>query len=580
MVRQITLRFKLFLLASVLLSTGLPAFYDMRAAAQGNEGEYNLTGVELPEGCVLYQVKGETACRQASADESLFISNRVSGVDLDVISPVRRHQQGGLTIILRATSQLDNFPQAKAAFIKAAAAWESVIQTPITIIVDVDFGPTWFGQEYPEDVIGLTNPQLLVAEPFYQMMHRRLLNTASSQKELSLYESLPAIEVPTDMGGTRTIFAPSAVFRAQNFINPVADPATEPVTFGPPPAIGLNSSVDFDFDPSDGIDPNKADFDAVVTHELGHVLGFVSVTGRREIEPDRPVGVSIWDVFRVRFGATMESFPADQRILTSGGDQFFFVGSDEWPLSTGRPDGTGGDGRQASHWKDDSILSRRIGIMDPTLPPGKRQTITLDDLAALDLFGYSVRPIGNNKPAINSIEAKLDGELLLIEGTATDPDGDVVQAQLKLIDKKDLIVGETAPFAVDFGVPATLRFAIPFADMGRFPSVVKVGLILIDSRGNRSATSVTDFSKGDGSGPKLSLATFKADKLTVKGKRMKGDLQLEVNGLVVAPPLAIEKSGKKLTVRGQAAELNLRAGSNRIRVLSNGLSSNLVVIEL
>jgi hypothetical protein len=61
---------------------------------------------------------------------------------------------------------------------------------------------------------------------------------------------------------------------------------------------------------------------------------------------------------------------------------------------------------------------------------------------------------------------------------------------------------------------------------------------------------------------------------------MKGDLQLEVNGLVVAPPLAIEKSGKKLTVRGQAAELNLRAGSNRIRVLSNGLSSNLVVIEM
>jgi hypothetical protein len=580
MVRRITLQFKLFLLASVLLSTGLPVSYDTRAAAQSDEGEYHLAGVEMPEGCVFYQVDGEAACRQANADESLFISNRGPGDDLNPISPVMQHQQGGLTIILRATSQLDSFPQAKDAFLKAAAIWEEVIQTPITIIVDVDFGPTWFGQEYPEEVIGMTNPQMLVAEPFYQMMHRRLLNTASSQQELSLYESLPAIEVPTDMGGTRTVFAPSAVFRAQNFINPVADPATEPATFGPPPAIGFNSSVAFDFDPSDGIDADKIDFDAVVTHELGHVLGFVSVTGRLEIDPTRPVGVSVWDVFRVRFGATIETFPDQQRILSSGGDQFFFVGNDEWPLSTGRPDGSGGDGRQSSHWKDDFILNRRIGIMDPTIPLGKRHTITLDDLEAIDLFGYRVRPVGNNKPAIDSVEADLNGDLLVIGGTATDPDGDVVEAQLKLIDNKGLTVGETAPFAVDFGVPATLRFAIPFPDMGRFPSVVKVGLTLIDSRGNRSGTQVADFSKGDGGGPKLSKATFKSNKLTVKGKQMKGDLQLEVNGLIVAPPAAVEASGKKLTIRGQAAELNLRDGANRIRVLSNGLRSNLVVIEL
>jgi hypothetical protein len=105
-------------------------------------------------------------------------------------------------------------------------------------------------------------------------------------------------------------------------------------------------------------------------------------------------------------------------------------------------------------------------------------------------------------------------------------------------------------------------------------------LTLIDSRGNRSGTQVADFSKGDGGGPKLSKATFKSNKLTVKGKQMKGDLQLEVNGLIVAPPAAVEASGKKLTIRGQAAELNLRDGANRIRVLSNGLRSNLVVIEL
>ncbi|HET9530925.1 MAG TPA: NF038122 family metalloprotease [Blastocatellia bacterium] len=580
MVRRITLRFKLLFLTSLLLSSGLPATMNMRAAAQDNENQYQLTGVSLPEGCVLYSAGGEAACRQADQEESLFISNRVHDPSLNVISPVRQHQQEGLTIVLRATEQLESFPQAKAAFLKAAALWESHIQTPMTVIVDVDFGSTWFGFDYPENVIGMTNPQVLVAQPFYQMMHRRLLDTASSQHELSLYESLPAIECPTDMGGTRTVYAPSAVFRAQNFINPVAEPTGEPPSFGPPPAIGFNSAFSYDFDPSDGIDSDKIDFDAVATHELGHVLGFISVTGRIEIDPSLPVGVSVWDVFRVRFGATMESFPTDSRILSSGGDQFFYVGDQEMPLSTGRPDGTGGDGRQASHWKDDSILNHRIGIMDPTLPLGKRQTVTLNDLEALDLFGYRIKPVGNNRPAINSLEADLVGELMTISGTSTDLDGDIVQAQVKLIDNKGQTVGETAPFAVDFGIPANIHFTIPFGEMGRFPSVVKVGLTLIDSLGNRSETEVADFTGGDAAGPKISKATLKGEKLTLKGKRMGGNLQVEINGIVVAPPAAIAANGKKLTVKGQAFELNLQSGANRVRVISNGLRSNLLVITL
>jgi hypothetical protein len=46
-----------------------------------------------------------------------------------------------LTIILRATAQLDAFPEAKAAFIRAAQNWENLIKSPVTIYIDVDYGP-------------------------------------------------------------------------------------------------------------------------------------------------------------------------------------------------------------------------------------------------------------------------------------------------------------------------------------------------------------------------------------------------------------------------------------------------------
>ena len=76
----------------------------------------------------------------------------------------------------------------------------------------------------------------------------------------------------------------SANLRALGLINPVANPSGEQANFGDPPSIGFNSEFDFDFDPSNGVDSNKTDFDSVVQHELGHVLGFESNVGYKEID--------------------------------------------------------------------------------------------------------------------------------------------------------------------------------------------------------------------------------------------------------------------------------------------------------
>jgi hypothetical protein len=86
----------------------------------------------------------------------------------------------------------------------------------------------------------------------------------------------------------------------------------------------------------------------------------------------------------------LDIFTTAQRILSSGGNQTFFDGTQELALSTGRPDGTGGDREQASHWKDDRLTGQFIGIMDPTLADGVRETISDQDIAALKSFGYAV----------------------------------------------------------------------------------------------------------------------------------------------------------------------------------------------
>jgi hypothetical protein len=534
------------------------------------------------QACALYQNSKGLGCRDARRDEARQLAAPRDARQLRVISSPQINQTSGLTIILRATEQLESNPTAKAAFLKAAAMWESLIQTPITVVIDVDFGPTFFGQPFPKGVAGFTVPQLLFAEPIYPALHGRLLDIANTKKKNDLYLNLPNLIVPTDQGDTQAIVAPSAMFRVWGFIDATADPDHESSAWGPAPAIGFDSHIAYDFDPSNGIDADKADFDAVACHEIGHVLGFISYVGQLELNPDGPLALSIWDLFRVGPGTNLDGFSTADRILSSGGAQYFYGGGDTYALSTGRPDGTGGDERQASHWHDDAIAGEmRLGVLDPTLPAGRRETITLKDLEALDAFGYWVKPVGNTQPALKSVAGDLNGNVLTLSGTLNDLDGDVVQAQLDLLDAKGHVLGQTAPFAVDFGVPTTQFFNFSVQQMGSQPAVTQVSVTLIDTHGNKSKSMVTDFSGGDAGGPRLTTASYKASTFSVKGKRFGDQPQIEVNGTIITPPSGFSNvSPKKVSVSGLAADLNLKTGPNRIRIISNGLRSNLLVVDM
>lgn len=320
-----------------------------------------------------------TVCRPSGERTS-----RPRAVPLHVIGEDVHATAGGLNVVLRATAQLEAYPAAMAAFGRAAAVWEARIANPITVYVDVDFGPTYFGVPFNSGVVAIAVPDDRVSdEGAYAQLRQLLAAHADNAAEAALYAALPADAIPTDLGPTSRYNSPASLLRALGAL-----PGT-PLPSENAPAIGFNSAYGYDFDPSDGIAGNRLDFEGVVVHELGHMLGFVSKVG--DVELGAPVNApAIFDLFRFRPGVTMGLFTTEPRIVSSGGDQVYFAGGEPLELSTGRDDATGGDGRAASHWRDDTLTGISLGIMDPSVKRGVPLRLTPTDLAVFDTIGYTL----------------------------------------------------------------------------------------------------------------------------------------------------------------------------------------------
>lgn len=374
-----------------------------RIAGAENHGMKPMPVTGSGDYLIVYE-NGNSLCRAVSPQDTFDMHRRDPNIDLQVITAPKSEAQTaatppGLQIVLCGTSQLNSFPQARDAFLRAARTWENLIATPITIIIDVDYGTTRFGEPYEPNILGATNSQIFSFRStgtagFYTLLRAFMLNDASSAAEATLYNLLPLAALPIDITNTaggqtaESIAASSANFRALGIFDPVANPRIEGIDA---PSIGFNSAFGYDFDPSNGIDGDKLDFDAVVVHEIGHALGFNSFAGSKELDTTSRAIASVWDFFRFRPGTTLSSFTTAPRILSSGGTQAYFAGEAESMLSTGRPDGMGGDGNQATHWKDNRFTGLYIGIMDPTGSRGERNQITATDLNAIEAFGYTLR---------------------------------------------------------------------------------------------------------------------------------------------------------------------------------------------
>ncbi len=360
---------------------------------------------------VLYQnSSGEVVCRAATPAEGSQLDNiNPSSQGLQLINHLQSDRYAhrtsrarvttisgtNLTINLRATAQLDSNTAAKNAFIRAAQNWETVILSPITIYLDVDFGATNFGQPWGASVLGSTSTP---GNSYpYQTVRANMIAEANGEgnaTKQAIFNALPSTTLPTDLGAASTTSVSASLARAIGLLPAVAQPSDSAGR------IAFNSSFTYDFDPTDGITPGQTDFDAVATHEIGHALGFVSDAGTSSVTPRD----AVWDLYRFRTGTTSGTFTTAQRVVTIGGSpdplQFDFIpGNAELGLSTGGPSGVstnGGDGRQSSHWKHVAACLGAIGIMDPAISSGCRRTISASDQLALTSFGYNLT--NNNAP--------------------------------------------------------------------------------------------------------------------------------------------------------------------------------------
>jgi hypothetical protein len=303
------------------------------------------------------------------------------GLQLARISPLDKRQA---TIVLNAGPGLAANAEALAAWDRAVAAWERWLRDPVTIVINGDL------ESLPPGVLGASTARLFAN--LYGTLRSAMIADAEDDEDIVAGLPTPAqlnLLLPPGFTYPGQAVATKANLKALGFDMSFdnAQPDAEIV-------FSTNALGRFDFDASDGIDPDKLDFEAVVVHEIGHALGFASAVDQADIMRDQGQTGALYpyalDLFRLLPNLGAVDFTGAERLLTTGDLAAMHVthdGTDDLAMSTGA---NLGDGNQASHWKDDVLSGSFIGIMDPTLSNGQREELTGVDLRAFGLIGWDM----------------------------------------------------------------------------------------------------------------------------------------------------------------------------------------------
>lgn len=298
---------------------------------------------------------------------------------------------GSFNINLVPNASLSGNAAALAAFQRAADAWEAVLADPITVTINAGLAAL------PAGVIGSASSVQLGAGDL-NVVRNAMVGDNFGGPLQAVTDALPTAATASflvsagdsigGLGGTK------ANLKALGFTGLDGSFGASDAT------ITFSTSFPFDFDNSNGVTASTMDFETVALHEIGHALGFVSAVDVADTSGPTAFLADTLDMFRFQDGgvndpASLAEFTSKPRFMAPAGTAIFdfILGQGSVPAELGLSTGAStGDGRQASHWKDNDLTGNYIGVMDPTLGFQEVRSIEASDMVALDLIGWNVVP--------------------------------------------------------------------------------------------------------------------------------------------------------------------------------------------
>ena len=373
---------------------------------------------------------------------------------------------GGFHIEIVPGLNLRSMPDALEAARRAADQWEAMFFDPITVTIHIDILSQ--RRDFLDGVLGLASPVEL--ELPYSEVRAAMQSDGLIEGDDSIVGRLPdqdeiGFAYPNELSPGQNIALSKANLKALGLHSRAIDDelgvSDGRILLNPFTAASQvgndGDGTHFDFNSDDGIEFGDFDFETIVVHEIGHILGFISAVDRID-NVDSSVQIvapSPMDLFRFRSlvgpdnPRTPAAFETIRRELRPSTPAVLdFVLQDGWsdlrneyPVELGvdagllepglLPNDVGGTanqnpvdfGYQASHWQSEDLSGETIGVLAPAIGSQTVSPISNADVRIFDLIGYDALPpdVPASAPELADDQAVIDGvDRLVIDVLAND----------------------------------------------------------------------------------------------------------------------------------------------------------------